>query len=180
MKERLEEKLREVVDPSICPEGIEARFSTRIEEGGLTRSENEKSHFCVYFLPFNPKTKEIFIGHHRKSNLWLSPGGHIEEGELILDAVVREVEEELGLEITPESVDSPFILTIAEIDNPPQVCREHYDIWYLIPTTGQRFSVDYGEYYETRWVTLDEARELTSDLTHTSALNALERRLVNS
>ena len=177
MTERLTDKLRGVLDPSICPDGIEARFSARIEEGRLTRGENNRSHFCVYFLPFNPETREIFIGHHKKANLWLSPGGHIEEGEFILDTLVREFGEELGVEISPDSLDTPFILTVTEIDNPPQVCREHYDIWYLVPTNGDGFSVDYREYHETRWVTLEEARELITDPNHVLALRLLEERL---
>ena len=177
MTERLAEKLRGVVDFSICPEDIEARFSARIEEGRLTRGENEKSHFCVFFLPFNPETQEIFIGYHKKANLWLSPGGHIENGELILNTVVREFGEELGLEITADSINEPLILTITEIDNPPHVCREHYDIWYVIPTDGKGFNVDYREFHEIRWVTLNEARALITDPNHLLVLEALETKL---
>jgi ADP-ribose pyrophosphatase YjhB (NUDIX family) len=43
--------------------------------------------------------------HHRDDNeLWSIPGGAMEVGERIADTVVREVEEETGLEVKPERV----------------------------------------------------------------------------
>ena len=74
------------------------KYVKRVTKGGLlTRDENPESHFCVYFLPYNQKTNEVFIIHHKKSGLWLSPGGHIDKGEDLLRAVNREISEELGI-----------------------------------------------------------------------------------
>ena len=64
-------KIKEIAD----------QFLSRLEEERPTRDENEQTHFCVYFLPFNPETKQVFIGDHRKSGLWLVPGGHIDMEE---------------------------------------------------------------------------------------------------
>ena len=37
--------------------------------------------------------------HHEDRDIWMVPGGGIEEGESSLEAAVREVEEETGLDI---------------------------------------------------------------------------------
>lgn len=176
---RLEDQLRKIVNRSLCgEEQVYLSFLQRIEEGNLIRAENEKSHFCLYFLPYNPDTQEIFIGYHKKSGLWLSPGGHIEKGETLLDTLSREIKEELDLDFDLEKINAPFMLSITEIDNPPQPCRAHYDIWYLISTDGGEFKVDSREFRETRWVTVDQARKLITDPNNIKALNLLEQQLL--
>ncbi len=48
------------------------------------------------FLFHNSK---VLLIHHKKLNLWLPPGGHIEKDETPDDAVKRELKEELGLDV---------------------------------------------------------------------------------
>ena len=45
------------------------------------------------------KDNEVLLHWHKKSGRWLPPGGHIEENELPDEAAIREVKEEVGLEI---------------------------------------------------------------------------------
>ncbi len=40
-------------------------------------------------------------GHAPSAGLWSVPGGHVEPGESLTDAVVREVREETGLTVSP-------------------------------------------------------------------------------
>lgn len=48
------------------------------------------------FLIHNNK---VLLIHHKKLDLWLPPGGHIEKNETPDEAVEREFREELGLEV---------------------------------------------------------------------------------
>lgn len=175
---KLADQLRKIVNPSLCDEEeVYLNFLQRIEEGNLIRDENKESHFSIYFLPYNPTTQEVFLTHHKKSGLWISPGGHIEKGETLLDALDREIREELGLDLDVGEIDVPFMISITEIDNPSQPCRAHYDIWYLILTDGGDFNIDSREFHESRWVTLTQARKLVTDPNNIKAFNLLEQEL---
>lgn len=46
--------------------------------------------------------ERVLLCHRRDLNLWNLPGGGVESGELPNEAVVREVEEETGLEVVIE------------------------------------------------------------------------------
>ncbi|WBA55398.1 NUDIX domain-containing protein [Providencia sp. 21OH12SH02B-Prov] len=56
----------------------------------------EYKHFTATALIRN-HSGEFLLHKHRKLNIWLPPGGHIEENEEPQDAVIREVLEETGL-----------------------------------------------------------------------------------
>ena len=88
------------------------------------------SHFPTYFLPHDRRSRKVFLVHHRKSGLWLSPGGHIEPGETLFGTLNHEVEEELGLEQSFTGHEQPFMLSITDIVNPSQECRAHFDVRY--------------------------------------------------
>jgi len=49
---------------------------------------------------------KLLLIHHKKLNLWLPVGGHIEKDETPDDALKREIKEETGLEIEIISKDS--------------------------------------------------------------------------
>ena len=150
--------------------GIKQKFLSRISQGKLTREENSQSHFGVYFLPFNSQTKEVFLIHHKKSSLWLSPGGHMETGELPLGTLTREAKEELGLTIQPGEIGLPFFLTITPINNPNYSCREHFDVWYLLETDKLSVSADPKEFHQAKWLSIPQAKKLVTDLNSLQAL----------
>ena len=170
----LTDEIKEVCASSESTPSVRRRFLDRLEEGALTRDENPISHYCVYFLPYNEKEKTVFIVHHKKSGLWLAPGGHIDKGENLLHALVREIGEELGFQYMSHDA-KPFMLTITEIpDTPKYACRTHYDSWYGIPTDGSEFNVNPEEFHETRWLTVPEARKLVTDPVNLEAIARIE------
>lgn len=171
----LEQEIRSVIDSSIAKEEVVSRFLERLSQGNLTMDEDPVTHFCVYFLPFDAQSKRIFIGHHKKSGLWLVPGGHIDKGESLLQALNREIHEELGIENKAEQSIRPFLLTISPIINLVRPCKEHFDVWYRIPTDGSDFQGDFEEFHETRWASINEARELVVNKPNLEAFDVMER-----
>ncbi len=43
--------------------------------------------------------KRILLVHHKKYDLWIQPGGHMEKFENPVEAVVRETKEETGIDV---------------------------------------------------------------------------------
>ena len=143
------------------------RFLERAREGNLTKEENPKSHFCAYFAAYDPKVKKVFIGHHKKSGLWLFNGGHIDGDETIKESLIREIGEEWGMDGNKFEINSPVFFTITEIDNPTkQPCNFHYDLWCFLEIDKGNFKPNDAnlseEFHEYGWKSLEEARKLTT------------------
>lgn len=51
-----------------------------------------------FAIIFNPEGS-VLLCHRRDMDVWNLPGGHVEEGELPPEAVIRETREETGLEV---------------------------------------------------------------------------------
>lgn len=172
----LKNNLLGVLDVGLCDnQEVYNDYLERLEKGDLTRDEEAETHFCVYFLPYNSATKEVFIVHHKKSGKWLSPGGHIDKGEVLFEALNREIDEELGMKNFFNEAPKPFLFTVTHIEkNPVRPCKTHYDTWYLVPTDGSNFKIDPTEFFDTKWLTIDEARKLVIDGPNLSALRRVE------
>lgn len=181
MQDKTIERTSQIVS-SFAKSAVVEEFVLRVNEGLLTRDENPVSHSCVYFAGYDKETKKVFIGHHKKSGLWLFNGGHIDKGETPEEAVQREIDEEWGVKIPNQSVSAPKLLTIASINNPNKACRTHFDIWYFISLSENEFKPNQSlletEFYETGWKTFDEARKLVIESANLSAIDTIEK-LIN-
>lgn len=183
--ERLQDELIQLLTTTPSKSETKDIFISRAREGNLTRDENKESHFCVYFAANDLQAKQVFMGHHKKSDLWLFNGGHIDIGETPAQTFDREISEEWGLERNNFTISSPFLLTQAFIDNlPKQLCRIHFDIWYSVPIIINSFHPDEGmlqeEFHESKWMTIEEAKKKNTDLGTLEALDALEKTFIKS
>ena len=159
----LQNYLLQHLTPSIIDDFEYDRWSSRLQQRKLTRDENTLSHCCVMVVIYNPDSKKVFAVDHKKAKMWLFPGGHIDIGELPIMALTREIKEELGLEVKPSDLAGPFSMQIVDIDNPPQLCREHYNTFYVLEQPPQKMSINMSEFHSCRWLSVPEAFEKIED-----------------
>jgi len=176
------DKFKDLIKINFGSEKISSKFLQRINDEDLTRDENSESHFCVYFAAYDPEIKQIFIGHHKKSGLWLFNGGHIDEGELPGEALEREIEEEWGMKMQAKDIGNPLLLTITKINNfPKQLCRTHYDIWYFVSVSEKSFNPSKKnlaeEFYENEWMITNEAEKIVTEKNTLEAIKFLEEKI---
>lgn len=151
-KEILQLKNKVHVDKEI----IRAFLKRLKQNKNLTKETNPQSHFCSFFLPINRETKTIYLGHHIKADDWIPPGGHIKEKETPLETVYREFYEELNHKLIKEKIKL-YDLSIKYINKPSTPCKVHYDFWYLVFIKQKKFLFDRKEFYQARWINIEEA-----------------------
>ena len=112
-------------------------------------------HLVVYFVPVDAAQRCLLLGDHRKSGLWLPPGGHVEDGEDPRAAVVRESREELGI-AAEFADDKPFFLTVTPTNGP----NSHLDVdlWFVLRVTRSEAQLvpDQREFKSVRWFDLNQ------------------------
>lgn len=173
--------LASIINDSESSTQNKQQFLHRLSQGKLTRKENPRSHMCVYFAAYDAAAKSVFIGHHKKSGLWLFNGGHMDPGETPADTATREAAEEWGLRIPRSTLPHVELVTLTKIEHPELViCEWHYDFWHFLPFDNHLFSPKKEnldtEFYSYGWVSYDEAEKLlTSQPTH-EALRYLRKR----
>ncbi len=105
----------------------------------------------------------VLLIHHGKLHLWLQPGGHVDPGEDILTAAIREVKEETGINATPLGgglFDVDVHAIPANGGRPP---HNHYDVRFLLEADNEDFS-DSDEVLGVRWVAFDDVAKLADEI----------------
>lgn len=109
---------------------------------------------------------------HDKHKIWLSVGGHIEPHEDPMQAAIREVKEEVGLDIKVVGETNPVgneIYNYREIIAPRHLARHkvsetHEHIVFVYFATSEdghiKDSESEHERTETRWVTKEELSQM--------------------
>jgi nucleoside triphosphatase len=104
-------------------------------------------------LILNPDGEVLLMRSHKWNGAWVMPGGHIELGERMEDALRREILEETGLEIE----DLEWI-GFQEFIHDPAFWKERHFIFfdYACKTRSTRVTLN-DEAQEYAWVPLDKA-----------------------
>ena len=106
-----------------------------------------RRHFTVTgFVSWHGHT---LLHWHRKNQMWLPPGGHVEPDEDPWQAVLREVTEETGLAVSvlpttpvfpydiPVQLPAPATIMVEEIpETPMEPAHQHLDLIYFTRPTA--------------------------------------------
>lgn len=108
----------------------------------------------------NKKGEILFVKSYEWKELWHIPGGHVETGERIVDALRREVMEEVGLKVRPTR-----LLSIQEALFPKANKGKKHLIYFdfLCEAETSNVKIDRKEIKEYKWFKPSEAKKLSFD-----------------
>lgn len=121
---------------------------------------------------FVVQDRKTLLLHHRKLDMWLPPGGHIDPHELPDVAALREVEEETGLKVALLDAGAPLgnvrrlaqpLCILLETIGPD---HEHIDLIYVARVIEGEVLHEQREVRAFRWYTADDldAPEVAEDV----------------
>jgi 8-oxo-dGTP pyrophosphatase MutT (NUDIX family) len=123
----------------------------------FSRMQYEPGHITASGIVLGPG-RQIALVFHKKLQLWLQPGGHIETTDATLEAAVRrEVAEELGLDNLSlwQGSSTPFDLDVHVIPAfPGAPTHQHFDVRLLFEV-NELVTLKSRENLETGWFSLD-------------------------
>lgn len=134
--------------------------------------KGEKHFTSSVWLITNKTPKKVLLVFHKKFNLWIQPGGHIEKFEDPVKAAIRETLEETGIDISflndkiidfkdAKSLPLPdFILEerVPKFKNEPE--HFHIDIMYVVKIDELEFKENKKETNGIAFFTKKEALKL--------------------
>ena len=108
----------------------------------LTYLDNQWDHLTAGGWLLSPDGKKVLLTHHQSFGQWLQLGGHVEAGEDLLTAALRESKEESGIDDIRALSRQIFDLDVhhvpAEHGRPPHY---HYDIRFLLQANTWDFVI---------------------------------------
>ena len=108
---------------------------------------------------FNPEGRVFLMKSHKWKGRYVVPGGHIELGERIEEALVREVKEETNLDV----FDIEFVCFQEFIYDESFWKKRHFIFFdYACKTRSEKVVLN-GEAEEYVWVSLEQAQKLPLD-----------------
>jgi len=136
-------------------------------------TRGQKHYTATVFIISEDKPRKFLLTYHKKFDKWMPPGGHIEEMENPLEAAIREVEEETGVNIEPflekadtiddraKSLPMPTFFLEEKIDaygDQPE--HYHLDFVYVVEFKRQDIKQIDSGLYQAAWFDQEEMEKL--------------------
>lgn len=121
----------------------------------IQKPDIPNKHLVSYFVLFDEQYKKILLVDHKKAQLWLPSGGHVEINENPKTTAQRECLEELGVHAefwTPDPIFLTATITVG-------LTAGHTDVslWYVLKGDSQtQYQFDQDEFNAIRWFSLDD------------------------
>lgn len=121
----------------------------------ITSPDIPKKHLVSYFVVFDESNLKILLTDHKKAQLWIPTGGHVEIDENPQETARRECAEELGIE-ADFWCKNPIFLTSTVTGG---LTPGHTDVslWYVLKSHERsKYHFDKNEFNDIKWFGLNE------------------------
>jgi ADP-ribose pyrophosphatase YjhB (NUDIX family) len=134
-------------------------------------------HITVTGYTVNSDKTKVLLIYHKKLNKWMPPGGHIQDGEMPHEAILREVKEETGINTKflwkkmhvnldknrEWLIPSPHLVMLQLIPkNNKETEHYHYDLSYMLLAKNEKIKVNLKEVEKAGWFSLKEIMALNT------------------
>jgi 8-oxo-dGTP pyrophosphatase MutT (NUDIX family)/ribosomal protein S18 acetylase RimI-like enzyme len=99
----------------------------------------------------------VILHRHKRLGIWIQPGGHVDSGEALADAAIREVLEETGL-VTTHFSGRPTIVHV-DVHAAPKG-HTHLDVRFLLRGPDVDPTPPEGESPDVSWLSFEDALAL--------------------
>lgn len=132
----------------------------------FTDRNNTIGHVTASAWLLNHAGDKALLTHHKKLDKWLQLGGHVDEGETIIEAALREAIEESGIKNIAAVSSKIFDIDVhpfPEKDNFPE--HLHFDVRFMCQVSDpsdEALSIS-DESNELKWFSRHDAQALDLD-----------------
>jgi len=128
---------------------------------------NITKHFSVTTTVVHKN--KVLLHFHKKLNLWLPVGGHVDEDELPEEAAVREAREEAGIDIELYNPDKKLELKqTKQLVRPAHMIvhdisedHKHIDFSFYATTNSFDLKPGDGEAHQLEWFSKEDLEKIT-------------------
>lgn len=129
--------------------------------------ENEYGHITSSAWVVNPTRDKVLLTHHKKLDIWVQLGGHVEpEDNSIYEACERELKEESGLKEFQLLSKEIFDIDVHKIPKSSSGFPEHFhfDIRFIFEANDEEvISFDPIESNKVRWISIKDISQFTQE-----------------
>jgi 8-oxo-dGTP pyrophosphatase MutT (NUDIX family) len=130
----------------------------------FARTTFAPGHFTASAFVLSPEKDAVVLVWHKKLQIWVQPGGHVEPTDTsLLAAARREAREEIGVELANPNraplLDLDVHAIPARKDEPS---HEHFDVRFLFLARSRALSTN-DEVGGAKWVSLGGIGSFASD-----------------
>lgn len=121
----------------------------------IQKPDVPNKHLVSYFMLFDETSEKVLLVDHKKAQLWLPSGGHVEVNEHPIETVSRECLEELGVQADFWIQDPLFLSSTLTVG----LTAGHTDVslWYVLKGNSQKsYQFDEEEFNTICLFGLDE------------------------